>query len=285
MTSLAVLESLSVDGLALIPSDVHRVQTVRGLGSPPPRRVDFVRAERHGVVDRTRFYEPRLIEVIGMTMADTDEELWDAYDELRGKLALADAARTLSFRRHGRAFDERVSARVATIVDDELVPGRPFVQWAVTLLAPDPRLYGDALRSGTYDPAAALSGGGVSFPLSFPLEFSTTTSSHLSLVNAGQFPTPPVLRIQGPVVNPSIDNDTTGETLRVVYSLGSADVVVIDVASRSVTLNGAERPDLLDARESTWWEMAGGTNLLRLRGTGMALGVTSLTCEYRDARI
>jgi hypothetical protein len=36
---------------------------------------------------------------------------------------------------------------------------------------------------------------------------------------------------------------------------------------------------------TTWFELAKGDNLIRLRGSGMVTGQTQLTVSWRDARI
>lgn len=284
MGATATLETLRVDDLTILSSGAYKLLRVAGLGSPTPRQATFQRAERHGSSDHTAYYEGRVIDLGGLVIAPDDATLWAAWDALKGKLALG-TDRIITFRRRGLSFDERAVVRVASPVDAEFVVGSPVIRWAVSLFAGDPRIYGAVLRSANYDPAAALAGGGMAVPMTFPLTFTVTTTSELQVANDGQFPSPPVLRVTGPVINPSVDNDTIGATLRLVYSLGSSDTIEIDVAARTLKLNGASRPDLLDASSSTWWNLAPGTNRLRLRGSGMALGSTLLTVEYRDARI
>lgn len=277
-----MIDKLRVDDLEVHTAETSMLTAVRGLGLPQPRREVFPRASRHGAIDHTEFHDGRVVEIEGICWGEGSTSAWDALDQLKARLALG-AERTLVFRRRGRTFDERIAARVATPLDDELGPG--FIRFAVSLFASDPRIYSDALKSGSYDPTAALTGGGVRFPLAFPLTFSTTTATHLELVNAGNFRTPPVLTIDGPVNNPFLDNDTTGETIAIAASLGSSDQVVVDVAKRTLTLNGAARLDLLAVAQTTWWELGSGTSRIRLRGTGMAAAKTRLTCQYRDARI
>jgi hypothetical protein len=271
-----MIDSCSIDGTALTVVDL------KGLGSPAPRRSAFARAERHGSIDRTRFYEGRVLELEGLVRG---ADAWDTFDALKQAFALG-AERTLRFRRTGRSEDEQVTVRVASPLDDATRPGATLIRYGVSLFAGDPRIYGAALKSGSYDPTESLSGGGVTFPLTFDLEFSTTTATHLELANEGNFSSPPVLTIAGPVIDPIIDNDTVGESIAFDTVLGDADTLVVDVAARSVLLNGAERLDLLVVADTTdWWELAPGTNRLRLRGTGMEAGSTELTCQYRDARI
>jgi hypothetical protein len=257
---------------------------VGGLGSPAPRSDVHPRTSRHGAVDLTRFYEARVITLDGV-IKGTPAAAWTAFDALEAKLQLG-AARTLTFRRPHLTEDEQVLVQVASPVDASIDYDKPgVIEWGVSLLAPDPRIYGAVLRSGTYDPAASLSGGGVTFPLTFPLTFSTTTATHLELINAGNTKTPPVLTISGPVTNPTLDNDTTGESIALACVLGANDTVVVDVAERSVELNGAARLDFVDVPNTEWWEMAPGTNRIRARGAGMSVGTTEFTCQYRNARI
>lgn len=278
-----MISTASIDGTAL------KVTRLRGLGSPAPRRSVFARAERHGSTDRTRFYDGRVFELEGIVWGHDEEEAWDNFDEIKEMLSLG-VERTFTFRRRGRAEDEQAFVRVASPVDDdvslEVAEGTALIRYAVSLFAGDPRLYGAALKAGSYDPTESLSGGGVTFPLTFELTFSTSTATHLELANGGNFQTPPVLTITGPVIDPIIDNDSLPASIAFDAVLGDADELVVDVAQRSVQLNGADRLDLLVVADTTdWWELAPGTNRIRLRGTGMAAGQTELAVQYRDARI
>jgi hypothetical protein len=166
-----------------------------------------------------------------------------------------------------------------------------FVRWAATLEAADPRVYGASLKSALYDPTASLAGGGFAMPMDFStggLVFSTTTATELFVENQGNAPSPPMLTIHGPAANPIVDNDTTGESIVLNglggVNLGAADVIVVDVAARLVYLNGAVRRDLVTVAGTTWFDLQPGQNALRLRGAGMAAGVTQLQAAWRDAR-
>lgn len=280
-----MIEYLFVDDI-----QIHRTANAwlakwpTGLGLSPPRRDVSPRANRPGAIDRTRWHDGRTIDLPECVIAaDGEESTWAAFDAVKQRLQLGDE-RVLRFRRRGMTEDEQIVVRVSSALDAVVRPSAPVIAWGVSLFAEDPRMYGTTLRGGSYDPSAAIAGGGVSFPLTFPLQFSTTTSSHLEVVNSGNTDSPPILTVHGPVVNPVIDNDTIGESIRLTYALGSGDEIRVDVGERSVQLNGAERKDLFDARLSSWWELAPGTNRLRLRGSGMASDVTELTVLYRNAR-
>lgn len=262
-----------------------RVRRIKGMGSPAPRRDVTLRTSRHGAIDRTLYYDGRVLDVEALIIGETELAAWQKFDEIEGALQLG-SAHTLRFRRSGFSEDEQCEVIVASPVDDGISWEEPrLIRWGVSLFAADPRIYGATLRSGEYDPSASLAGGGVDFPLTFPLVFSSTTASNLEIVNSGNMATPPLITIRGPVVNPIVDNDTLAKSIYLLYSLGSSDTIQIDVAARMIKLNGAERQDLLNAQDTEWWELAAGTNRLRLRGTGMATDQTLLTVQYRDARI
>jgi hypothetical protein len=258
---------------------------VTGLGgSPSPRMETSDRAQRHGLINQTQFYGGRTIGLKGIASGSSAANALDLVDTLKGKLALG-GSHVFRFTREGHSYSERCLVTVAAEVQaDQDVPGK-VVPWSCVLLAADPRIYTDDQRSGTYDPTASSTGGGAPLPVVFPIVFTTSTVTELVLVNSGNFKTPPLFTIKGPIINPILDNDTTSEHITLQANLGSQDTVVVDVAARSVLLNGASRPDLLTASATTWWDMIPGQNALRLRGTGMTPGVTLLTVQYRDARI
>lgn len=257
------------------------------IGSPAPRAVTDLRPSEHGATDDTRYYGPRTIEVSGRILAADAASLWPLADALKGALVLG-SWHVLKFRREGLDYDERCLVRVDSPVDMPLVMGSPrFLQWGVSLFAADPRLYSDTESAGAYDPTT-LGTGGLGFPLGFPLDFDVADgSAQLSVVNEGTIGTPPVYVITGPVLNPIIDNDTTGESIHTQdCDLASGDTLAIDVAARSVTLAGTtSRPDLIDVSLTDWGYLAPGTNLLRLRGSDMSAGVTELAVTFRSARI
>lgn len=258
-------------------------------GSPIPRRERFARARRHGSVDRTQFYEGRIFELAGGMYADSDQALWGLLDSLKEEVALAEnALALLRWHRQGLSDDEQSEVKVEGELEYEFAAGEPLglLKWALTLFAPDPRIYGATLKAGSYDPTTAGTGFGLAFPLAFALTFpGEGSATHLSVENQGRYPTPPVLTATGPVTNPIFENDTTGEFITTQeLALLAGQTLEIDVAARSVILDGmAERPDFIDASATTWWELVKGVNLLRLNGQAMVGGQTQLAVSFRDA--
>jgi hypothetical protein len=257
------------------------------MGSPAPRAVTDLRPSEHGATDDTRYYGPRTFDVVGRVLAASVGDLWPLVDALKGALVLG-SWHVLRFRREGLSYDERCLVRVDSPVDMPLVLGSTrMLQYGVTLFAADPRLYTDTESAGAYDPTDAGTGG-LAFPLDFELDFDVADgSAQLQAVNEGTIGTPPAYVITGPVTNPIIDNDTTGESIYTQEcALSAGETLEIDVATRTVTLGGTtERPDLIDVSLTTWGYLAPGTNLLRLRGSDMSVGSTELAVTFRSARI
>lgn len=263
-----------------------------------PRRLEQPKSSRQGVVDRTALPNDRLRPLFGAAVFDlagycdagTQTATQDAYDDLLGVL-MGPGVHTFRFLRVGRLEEEQVSWTLAGGPDAPQEGWGAFVRYAVTLEAADPRIYSSALKSASYDPTASLAGGGFAMPMDFStggLVFSTTTATELFVENQGNAPTPPIFTIHGPVTNPIVDNDTTVESIVLNglggVNLGTADTLVVDVGARAVYLNGALRRDLVTVGGTTWFELQPGLNALRLRGTNMAAGVTSLAVSFRDAR-
>lgn len=280
------LEYLTIDGVT-IPG----WRTIAGLGSPPPRQDVRDKAQRHGSIDRTRFYQPRLVEVSGVLVLQGSDPatFWAEVDAFKGAFALG-SEHVVRFRRLGMPFDERLTCRVAAELKADYNYETPNVlEWDVAFLAADPRIYADVATTARYSPSA--SDGGVTFPLDFPLSFtgggSSTDGSLMTVTNAGNFWTPATFDVAGPAdAGFSIVNETTVESIVTTgMTLAAGDSITIDVDTRDVLVGGTSRPDLIDAALTTWFELGAGNSLIRLHGSGFAEDVTTLTATFRDARI
>lgn len=282
-----MIESAYIDDLQIHGVAGYRVEAF-AVGSPAPRAVALARPSGNGATDSTQFYGPRTVEIIGTVIGTTAADLWASLDDLKGALSLG-AVRILRFRREGLTFDERMEVRVDSPVDVPLEPSNvsPVVRWGVSLFAADPRMYSDTLNTGTYDPTDS-GAGGLAFPLAFPLTFDASEGvGRLTVENEGTISTPATFTITGPVTNPTLDNDTTGESVYFTgLALASGDTVVLDTRDRTVLLNGTTlRPDLVDPALTDWFDLEPGVNLLRLRGDDMVTTETELSVSYRNARI
>jgi hypothetical protein len=279
-----MIETAYIDDLQIHPGTISLKSM--SMGSPAPRAIADVRPNDHGVTDSTNYYGARSIELIGQVVASNKADMWAALDDLKGSLVLG-STHILKFRREGLDFDEQATVRVDSTVDVPLGPmPSAFLQFGVSLLAADPRFYTTTQSQGSYDPTDTGSGG-LSFNLDFELDFNSSSGAQLSVDNEGNVNTPPVFVITGPVTNPIIDNDTTGQSIYTQgLELSTGDTIEIDTQSRTVLLGGTTaRPDLIDVSQTDWFYLRPGVNLLRMRGTDMSSGETELAVTYRSARV
>ncbi len=80
-------------------------------------------------------------------------------------------------------------------------------------------------------------GGGMSVPMGVPLDISNNAQTLITVVNNGNYPAYPIFNFVGVLTNPSITNNTTGETLSFSYTLSdSSHSILVDTYQRTVLL-------------------------------------------------
>lgn len=256
-----------------------------------PRRVQVPRPSDHGAIDTSRFYDGAVFSLEGYVRGDTVREAHEALDVLRGVLALGAAPVLLRWQREGYEFLERNLVRPAGPLDAPLSGSRRLIRWSVELVSEEAAALSDTLNVASYDLTAPDSVG-VEFPLEFPLEFVSSgpdTVPRLLVNNAGNFPTSPQFVISGPIDDPVIRNETTGEEIATVgVSLDTAELAYVNTFDRTLRLGSetsAVRADLVDASGTDWFRLVPGVNDIRLSGDNDNPGTTLLSASWRDARI
>jgi len=147
------------------------------------------------------------------------------------------------------------------------------------MYAEDPRIY-DNLLNNIVIPFGGSATTGYAFSYGFNLSFGATVPPNGQfIINSGNRPTPALLTITGPVVDPRITNDTDGKVLPFSITLLGGDTLVIDLAARTVVLNGTtnRRSSMLS---SDWFLFRAGSTFIRFGG---ASGSGTLTVSYRNA--
>ena len=147
--------------------------------------------------------------------------------------------------------------------------GKVALLWA----ADDPRWYATTQQSSV---APVNLTSGFSFPLSFPLSFGGgSVTGSLSITNAGNIETRPLLIVEGPCENPSITNVTAENSPNLTFNLtiGAGARLVIDTDMHTATYYtagttiGATRLGTL-AYGSQWFTLSPGVSTIQfLAGT------------------
>ncbi len=143
-----------------------------------------------------------------------------------------------------------------------------------------------------YDPVArsetlSVSGGGITFPITFPITFtSTAIDQTLSVNNSGDVEVWPTVRINGPGVNPEIENETTERIMALDQTLESGDYVDIDMEAATITFydsSAGETSNIIDlmSDESEFWPLALGDNAIHVSMTSASSGSVIFTYYLR----
>jgi hypothetical protein len=151
---------------------------------------------------------------------------------------------------------------------------KPNVQFT----AADPLWYSSTLHSvstGLPSPTA-----GLTYPVTYDVPFGASSGGSASVTNAGNYATAPLITITGPCTNPYVSLGSA--TMKLNLTLGVSDVVVIDMAAMTVTLNGADRQNA-PAFGSAWWSIPVGTYSVGVGSSDSAAVAALFTIQWRDA--
>lgn len=146
--------------------------------------------------------------------------------------------------------------------------GPEAFRWIVPLMAEDPFKYGLGLITRSAG-VAGLSSGGFTFPLTFPLIFTTIDAGGSQAAifnNIGTAPTLPTVTLHGPLPRGGwrLSNNTTGQDIQFDVGLDAADVLEIDFANEIALLNGYPVTSTIIG---DFWELVPGVNTISLYST------------------
>ncbi|MFJ8144691.1 phage distal tail protein [Streptomyces sp. NPDC096048] len=114
------------------------------------------------------------------------------------------------------------------------------------------------------------------------------TSGRVTALNEGAADAYPVLRLDGPIATPAIEQVTTGGILALDATVQANEYLIIDTRSRAVLLMGTSPRRTWVRAGSTWPVLKPGTNEIAYRG-GALPGATDqsslLTITWRDTSL
>lgn len=268
--------SIDTTGLVIGGGTDYIVHGWEGSGLPELRVSDTDRPFDHGIFLGPEYLRERVIAISLTVRGDDAEDAQAKVDALteawhfdaRAGVAEFEARATLNVKQPGvverslRGRPRRASIDISRIVTGKATATLEFV-------GSDPRWYSVLVNSTPLGIASAASGR--SYPRSYDYGYGGGTSGAVAIVNAGNVPTAPVVRLDGPMTNATITNETTGETLTITYTLGSGEYLEIDFVSKTVMLDGVA--SRYYAKSGSWWELNPGSNSIRVTsgsGTGSA---------------
>lgn len=225
---------MTFQGLTIGAGTPYIIQKISGLDAPQARDESLLRPADHGAVSYTSYLNRRTITIEGMVVGNGGP-VTALLDSLKQAFAPLSSPADLVFKLPG-VDPRRVQAKPLSVTSDwEYQNIGLAASFQVQLVCDDPRIYGTTqYQLVTTLPSAV---GGFSFPLKFPLAFGTVqTGGYILANNAGNFETRPVFVLYGPVTNPVITNQTTGETLSFSITLADTDILYVDCYNRLVLI-------------------------------------------------
>lgn len=252
-TTAASLTLTTGEMLELQPGTNQVLTRLDGWFSPAgTRREGTSRLWAHGTFSERGWRDQRLISLGGHIFTNTRTEAANMTDTLSAALADGTAGQFI-------VEDTDLGRRAATVY----ITGTPTVSWdgnldiffAIDMVAPDPRKYGDLLSVSTL---AAAPGGGLVMDL-----FTGTNEGVLdfggagipgtaTLENIGTAETAPTFTVTGYAPGFTITNVTTGARLIYSETIAAGQSITINAADGSVLLDGyADRSAYLTRREWT----------------------------------
>jgi hypothetical protein len=267
----------------------YRIVQIEGLADyPEVRSSDSPLLQRHGLLPGDDFAGGRSVVVTLEVEGGTNANLSTVMTTLKMALCPCQTESPLTMQIPGIGDGGicRLNARprkMSSVVDKRWrVASQPRL--LVEFFATDPRIYDNTESS--LQASLPVSVSGLTWNLSWNLSWGTaSTSGSVYANNLGSFPTPVVIRFDGPVTNPSVENVTTGRTLELSADGGldllTGEHVVLDSDTHTILLGGtASRYSKLSS-DSEWFDLEPGPNELRFRGT--TAEAPTMTVTFRSA--
>lgn len=237
--------------------------TLDGWDSPDLPEAAEARPSQDGMWDALNFYAGRGLTIAGKFVAAAYADREAAEYRLRqvvprDRLVTLTVGETTpkwcSARRSGRLMVRPLTETIS--------------EFSISMLAPDPRKYGQTPVSATLSVDDGT--GGLAPPWTPPvlLPAPTAAPDQATLTNDGIYESPPTITIRGPGSGIEVHNFTTGRHLAYDLTLGAADFILIDVDSGVALLNGtAIRAPVPGSSVTGQFLMVPGDNLMRIFGT------------------
>lgn len=252
------------------------VLKISGLDSAPARLSTKDTEGMDGGIVEADYETIRTVVVEGTLYGTTEAFL----DTLKTNFAISTVALPFYFKSPGTPQRVLFAKSIGLRYDVEQVRALSITNFQVQLLAGDPILYASTLSTSVVNVSAPITTGR-GYNRLYPLSYGgTITSGIFFITNAGTRPVGATMVITGPVVNPIVVSDTEGKSIQVLISLAVGETLTIDLAGKSIILNGtANRRNLMTAT-SKWFKLQPGANQLRFNATTTTS--SQITVSWRD---
>jgi hypothetical protein len=167
--------------------------------------------------------------------------------------------------------------------DGPRVTGRRPKAFQATLVSTDVYALAADEQNIVITAGGAAAETGIAHPIIDPISTTLNATGQQFVVNEGDAPTWPRFRIDGPITNPQILNNTTGELLAFAYTVDTGEWLDVYPERGRILLNGtADRYSALDFAQSVWFQIQAGSNDVRLLASSFS-SPAALTIYWHNA--
>lgn len=268
--------NISINELLTLSADANGgnfiIQNVTGLGSADIRSSSFLFSGRSGGMVTDQLYGFRQINITGKIGSNTMTHAQHKLDRaaLQDALPIGETIPIYITIFSGETY--RIDCNVTDLKLEYKQRGM-MSDFLIQLTAGDPFFYSTDGGDEQTAQITRVTQGGYVTPYDLPVNWASGSSPTV-VNNDGEAVYMPRIEIHDQADNPVITNQTTGERFELDINLVDGDEVVIDMAQRTVTLNGASiignKTD-----DSTWWGLQVGPNSIVLDSASASDTVTA----------
>lgn len=257
--------NISINELLTLSADANGgnfiIQNVTGLGSADIRSSSFLFSGRSGGMVTDQLYGFRQINITGKIGSNSMTHAQHKLDRaaLQDALPIGETIPIYITIFSGETY--RIDCNVTDLKLEYKQRGL-MSEFLIQLTAGDPFFYSTDGGDEQTAHITRVTQGGYVTPYDLPVDWASGSSPTV-VNNDGEAVYLPRIEIHDQADNPVITNQTTGERFELDINLVDGDEVVIDMAKRTVTLNGSSiignKTD-----DSTWWGLQVGPNSIVL---------------------
>lgn len=297
---------IAPDGEEYVFDNKYRaLLTEEGLGMPPIEYVTQQGPFQHGKSLIDYRLEPRTVQLLLRHNSDSREEYWINRSRLLDILRPnRSPVSTLSTGKLRKVFtDGRIRDLDVVLVSGPVFNARALDRWdewgfteTLRFIAHDPIFYDPTPVVVDWPTLIETSFGGfLTFDITFPIIFGSILSNKTSTFTYdGSWLSYPTIVLTGPLENVVIENESTGEFIRLLYDIPEGETVTIDLRYGNKTVTSSEGTNLIGTVSSDSDlvsfhiaprpEVPGGVNTLTVQASAISES-SSISVSYYNRYI
>lgn len=242
---------------------------IEGLESPEYRIGSYDRPGEDGGVVSSALYGMRQVTLVGRVSGSNAAQFSD------NRFLLS---RACAIQCDSKGYPVLTRCQVTTLAGNTFYfyaqVGKPQfsmdnINWSnflIPLIAPDPQIFGETgVDTGNIIRPQPT---GITWPVTWPLIFGGLVGGSTTVNSNGSLFSWPIIRLDGPLTNPYIQNTTTGKLMQLTYTLSAGSFIKIymgdtpDGPGKRIMLNDVDNLIAAKTSDSEWWAIEPGDNVI-----------------------